>query len=129
MSFLDSLFGNSSSKDTPQSNVPWHALTSIKQLDEIGVESETKTVVIFKHSTRCGISRSALKRFESEFDQAASATFYILDLLNYREISNEIALRFSVPHESPQLLLIKNSACIYNASHGDVSFSALADWY
>ena len=125
MSFLESIFGNSSSKDNSKVPVSWIALTSLEQLDTIDRESNATPAVIFKHSTRCGISRSVLKRFESEFDQTTNATFYFLDLLKYREVSSEIAVRFSVRHESPQLLLIKNGKCIYNASHGHISFAAI----
>ena len=43
--------------------------------------------------------------------------FFYLDLLSYRQLSNKIAQIFSVPHESPQILLIKNGECIYEESH------------
>jgi bacillithiol system protein YtxJ len=45
----------------------WNALTDLEQLNEI-ISSSEKPVVIFKHSTRCSISRMALKQFENEFD-------------------------------------------------------------
>jgi bacillithiol system protein YtxJ len=49
----------------------------------------------------------ALKQFENEFDFSDKVTPYFLDLIAHREISNGIASRFSVVHQSPQLLLIK----------------------
>jgi len=45
---------------------------------------------------------------------------YYLDLLNYRDISNEIATRFNVVHQSPQILGIKNGVCVYHASHENI---------
>ncbi len=82
--------------------------------------SPQQPVAIFKHSTRCSISRMALKQFENEFDLEGSVTPYYLDLLNHRDISNEIATRFQVYHQSPQLLLIKEGKSIYDASHSDI---------
>jgi bacillithiol system protein YtxJ len=82
--------------------------------------SHQQPVAIFKHSTRCSISRMALKQFENEFDLEGSVTPYFLDLINYRDISNEIATRFEVYHQSPQLLLIKEGKSIYDASHSDI---------
>jgi bacillithiol system protein YtxJ len=84
----------------------WNALTDLEQLNEIISLSNEKPVVIFKHSTRCSISRMALKQFENEFDLSDKVTPYFLDLIAHREISNGIA-SFGVMHQSPQLLLIK----------------------
>ena len=45
---------------------------------------------------------------------------YFLDLLNYREVSNKIATLFDIEHQSPQILLIKDGACVYHASHNAI---------
>lgn len=127
MSFFDSVFGGSPYKDNSQSASMWQPLTSLKQLEHIKESSHEKAVVIFKHSTRCGISRAVLKRFEADFDNSADADFYFLDLLRFREISNEMAQQFAVRHESPQILLIKNGKCVHDASHGDISFTEIAN--
>ena len=42
---------------------------------------------------------------------------YCLDLLNYRSVSNAIALQFEIEHQSPQVLVIKNGTCVYHATH------------
>jgi bacillithiol system protein YtxJ len=73
----------------------WNALTDLEQLNEI-ISLNEKPVVIFKHSTRCSISRMALKQFENEFDFSDKVTPYFLDLIAHREISNGIASRFGV---------------------------------
>jgi bacillithiol system protein YtxJ len=92
--------------------IHWRPLTTPEQLDEIITLSFTTPVAVFKHSTRCSISRMALKQFENEFDLEGIVTPYYLDLLNHRDISNEIATRFDVYHQSPQLLLIKEGKSI-----------------
>lgn len=125
MSLFHSLFGSSEEKKESVSKVNWIPLQLMGQLDELTAHSNEKPVLIFKHSTRCSISRFALKQFENEFELHDSIDAYFLDLISYREISNEIAARFGVQHQSPQLLLIKNGKAIYNASHSDIDAGIL----
>ncbi|MEY4085796.1 MAG: bacillithiol system redox-active protein YtxJ [Bacteroidota bacterium] len=120
MTLFKSIFGDSENKNTNTSKINWIALTDLGQLNEIMDLSHEQPVAIFKHSTRCSISRMALKQFENEFDLEGSVTPYFLDLLNHRDISQEIATRFEVYHQSPQLLLIKEGKSIYDASHSDI---------
>jgi bacillithiol system protein YtxJ len=125
MSFLNSIFGSSDNTDSPKSNVNWKELTDIAQLSEVTAISNEKPVVIFKHSTRCSISRMALKQFEREYDLNDSVDAYFLDLIAHRDISSEIASRYNVYHESPQLILIKNGKAVYDVSHSDIDAVAL----
>lgn len=125
MSLFNSLFGSSEEKKESVSKVNWIPLQLMGQLDELTAHSNEKPVLIFKHSTRCSISRFALKQFENEFELHDSIDAYFLDLITYREISNAIATRFGVQHQSPQLLLIKNGKAIYNASHSDIDAGEL----
>jgi bacillithiol system protein YtxJ len=98
--------------------MPWKNLNTIEQLNEIDQGSAGKPALIFKHSTRCSISSTALNRMNGSLEKLSeSMDLYYLDLLNHRDISQEIAQRYNVHHESPQALLILNSSCIYNASH------------
>lgn len=124
MSFLDKIFGSSEEENTSP-KVNWIPLTDLGQLNEIINESVTKPVAIFKHSTRCSVSRMALRQFENEFDLSDKVTLYFLDLLNHRDISNEIATRFGVEHQSPQLILINNGKAVYDASHSSIDVESL----
>ncbi|OXA70972.1 thioredoxin family protein [Flavobacterium aquidurense] len=127
MSFLNSIFGNSENTDSSKSNVNWTELTDVAQLMEIAAISNEKPVIIFKHSTRCSISRMALKQFEREFDLNDTVDAYFLDLIAHRDISNEIASTFNVYHESPQLILIRNGKAVYDVSHSDIDAGALKE--
>jgi bacillithiol system protein YtxJ len=121
MSIFGNLFGDSNNKDNSSSGIDWNDLTELKQLDTIVEESFKIPVIIFKHSTRCSISRMALKNFEREYSiEVGNAKPYFLDLLVHRDISNEIAERFNVRHQSPQLIIIKEGKAVYNASHSDI---------
>lgn len=97
----------------------WQPLTTLSQLEEIDRLSQDKPVLIFKHSTRCGVSIRMLSTVEKAWKPSDEANFsvWFLDLLNHRDISSAIATRYGVEHESPQTLLIKNGKCILDASH------------
>jgi len=103
----------------------WNELTGLEQLEAIINQSEEQPVLIFKHSTRCSISRFALKQFESEFDLHDKIVPYYLDLLNHRDISNEIAFQFIVQHQSPQILLLKDRVVVYHTSHENIDATEL----
>ena len=109
----------------------WLPLTNADQLQDIINTSKQPgnnwAVVIFKHSTRCSISSMALNRFESKWVDNDMIPVYYLDLLMYRDISNEIALLFNIEHESPQVLVIKNGKCIYSASHNGIMISEIME--
>lgn len=122
---LFNIFGNDSSKDNASLNMDWNALTNLHQLSQIIEESNENPIVIFKHSTRCSISRFALKQFEKEFDLQGKVKPYFLDLLEHRDISNEIAHQFGVQHQSPQLIVIQNGVAVYDTSHDSIDASAL----
>ena len=102
----------------------WNPLTDVHQLDEIVEISQNQPVVIFKHSTRCSISSTALSRFERAWGDTENAAFY-LDLIAYRPISLEIAEKFGIQHQSPQVLVINKGACTYSATHWDISVDEL----
>ncbi|UOQ66510.1 bacillithiol system redox-active protein YtxJ [Hymenobacter volaticus] len=105
--------------------IPWQPLTQAEQLQDIVRESHEKPVLIFKHSTTCSISAAAKGKMERQWADAGltDTKLYYLDLLRFRPISAEIAQKFGVRHESPQLLLIKDGECHYNASHMGIRLS------
>lgn len=101
---------------------PWVKLTTAEQLQNLLKSSETKPVLLFKHSTRCSISSMALNRFENNMDPEKATAVY-LDLLAYRPLSNEIETLTKVEHQSPQAILISNHQVIYSATHTDINAS------
>lgn len=123
MGIFNSIFGNRGEvKEEKKSNINWIPLNTLSQLDEIKELSKTETVLVFKHSTRCGISRMVIKQFEKMFDEDfKNLKVYYLDLLNYRNISDEVGYRFQVLHQSPQLLVIKDEIAVTSASHYDIT--------
>jgi bacillithiol system protein YtxJ len=120
------LFGSKEPKE--EKILPWKPLTTLDQLAVIEKLSKTKTQVVFKHSTRCGISRMVMNQFVAAFNVDANLDLYYLDLLNYREASNEVGYKFQVLHQSPQLLVIKNGVAVAHASHGAINEMDLAKY-
>ncbi|HRO41547.1 MAG TPA: bacillithiol system redox-active protein YtxJ [Flavipsychrobacter sp.] len=102
----------------------WELLNEEAQLEKIMQQSFQQPVVIFKHSTRCSISSMAKNRLE-RVSQPENIKFYYLDLLRFRSVSNKIAELFQVYHESPQVLLIKNGACVYDESHSGIEMQEI----
>lgn len=121
MGLLNKIFrGTNDAKE--EKVLPWMPLNDLSQLDAIEEKSKTKTQVIFKHSTRCGISRMVMNQFVDNYDLTEdNLDLYYLDLLNYREVSNDVGYKFQVMHESPQLLVIKNGVAVAHASHGQIN--------
>ena len=130
MGILNNIFGKKeveSSKEEKKSYLNWLPLTSIDQLEEIKELSKTESIFIFKHSTRCGISSIVKKQFEGLFtEEYQNLKGYYLDLLNYRNISNEVGDSFQVIHQSPQLLVIKNEVSVLDVSHNDITIINLS---
>lgn len=113
-----------------QHKLNWRVLSTPQQIVEIVSVSGSIPCMIFKHSTQCGISAMAKMRLENGWDFSEQEIVpYYLDILSYRNLSDQIAKQFSTPHESPQLLLIRNGKCTYDAAQFDISISELHECY
>ncbi len=127
MSLLNNLFGKN--KQEPEVDAFWKTLETNEQLEEIKKLSFEKAVVIFKHSTRCSISRMAWNQFQKRFNISDDKmVLYYLDLIEYRSISNAIADDFEVQHQSPQILVIKDGVSVFNASHENIDAKVLEEF-
>ncbi|MBL7901410.1 MAG: bacillithiol system redox-active protein YtxJ [Bacteroidia bacterium] len=105
----------------------WKRLTGTEQLNQLEEESRVKRVLIFKHSTRCSISDAALGRLQRHWkeENEEQITCYYLDLLKFRELSNHVAEKYGVPHQSPQALLIRDGKCVFSQTHFDIDLKQL----
>ncbi|MFM7329552.1 MAG: bacillithiol system redox-active protein YtxJ [Bacteroidota bacterium] len=104
----------------------WKKLEAISQLAAIDEASRLHPVMIFKHSTRCSVSSTALDRLNRNAgDDLQPADHYYLDLIAHRDISNAIAERYGVIHESPQMLVIRNGKAVHVTSHMEITYTDL----
>ena len=84
--------------------------------------------LIYKHSNRCGTCHRIQQRLESqweEFSDKELITPFFINVIEEREISNEIADRYNIPHQSPQIIFIKNGKVLHDASHGGVDLNSI----
>lgn len=91
-------------------------ISSIEELDGL-LEKNNKHIVIFKHSTSCPISAKAYSEFKEFVANAHSGTYVLVKVIEHRPVSNEIAERFQVKHESPQVLHVNDGNVMWHDSH------------
>jgi bacillithiol system protein YtxJ len=82
--------------------------------------------LLFKHSTACPTSARAYRQVNKFLAAAPAAPVYLIDVIQQRDLSRQIAERFGVRHESPQTILVRNGVATWNASHLRVTAKALA---
>jgi bacillithiol system protein YtxJ len=91
-------------------------INSIEQLDQLFEQSNEKPVVLFKHSLTCPISAGVHQDVSN-----ADADINMVIMQRARNVSDEIAKRTGVQHESPQAIILKDGKVVYHASHYDVT--------
>lgn len=102
--------------------VPWRGIHSGSDWENVLADSFTAPVLVFKHSSRCGISHMALERLDNQWpSHPLEINPYLLDLLANREVSNRIATELGVLHQSPQIILIHAGICVFTTSHNAIS--------
>jgi monothiol bacilliredoxin len=100
----------------------WTVIDSPEAITSIKNDTSGNLFLIFKHSTRCSISSMAKSRLERNWlSEIPISQIFYLDLIQHRSISNQIAEDFSVVHESPQIIVVKNGKAVYTASHNLIS--------
>lgn len=106
---------------------PITPLEDLAGLDAALAKSETSPVLIFKHSTTCGLSAMAAEEVSDLLNGAAiDAEVFVVDVRGRRQVSNAIADRLHIRHESPQVLLIQNGVVRWHRSHASVTAAAIA---
>ena len=121
MGLFNKIFGGAI-EQKEEKVLPWIALNALEQIDHIEKASMTKLQVIFEYSSRCSVSRMVLNQFVDKYELSKDdLDLYFLDLINYRDVSNEVGYKFQVIHESPQLLVIKNGIVVAHDSHSGVN--------
>jgi bacillithiol system protein YtxJ len=101
-------------------------LHSLQALQEVIEESKNRPVLIFKHSNSCPISGRAFTQFQTYLQNAdPEISYHLITVQTDRPVSNEVEGRLGVQHETPQAIIVRNGREIWNASHYDITVSAL----
>jgi bacillithiol system protein YtxJ len=101
-------------------------LESLLDLDEAVRRSHAHSVVIFKHSATCGRSAMAFEEVEDLMALEPAAEVFIVSVQMGSHVSNEIAKRFGLRHESPQVLIVRDGVMTWHASHFRVTQEEIA---
>ena len=102
---------------------------SMSEIDALVEKSQETPVMLFKHSLTCPISGAALRQYQSFLDNRPeddAAVYALVEVQNARDVSNEIARRTGVRHESPQALLLRGGKVAWHASHWSIKAQSLA---
>ncbi len=109
-------------------NLNWTDIVSIQTIESAVEKSFSQPVIIYKHSTRCGLSSVVKSRLERSWSkEPLPVECYFLSLIQYRKLSDYLSDRFQVIHESPQILIIVGGVCIFHDSHMGVNHSAIKE--
>ena len=101
-------------------------LKTLVDLDEAVHHSYDRPIVIFKHSATCGTSAFAFEEMEELIALEPAAEVFVVSIPFGRAVSNEIARRFGVRHESPQVLVLRDGGIAWHASHFRVTREGIA---
>ena len=103
----------------------WHELRSEEEFNRL-LEDQSQSFAIFKHSSRCGVSSWVRRSFNSDWKSDYSQVdIYEVDVIRNRAISQLIAEKLNIHHESPQLIVVKNGEVIHNESHNNIEAKSL----
>jgi bacillithiol system protein YtxJ len=94
-------------------------LTTIEELNQF--LEENAEVVLLKHSTTCPISSQAYNEFMQYAKHEGMKPWGLVIVQTARPVSNEIAERFGVKHESPQVLYVKDGSVVWHTSHWNIT--------
>jgi bacillithiol system protein YtxJ len=104
--------------------IPVHG---IDELDQLLSESDTRPLLVFKHSYTCGISAEALDELLAHLDgdSGQAARYALVTVQTHRDVSNAVSTKLGVRHETPQALLIRDRQVVWAASHFRVTADAM----
>ena len=94
---------------------------NVQSLEALVKQSQSTPVVIFKHSTTCGISASAYREMQQVPNEVN-----LIDVQSAREVSQEIEKKVGIRHESPQVIVLRRGKAVWNASHSQIKAKAVA---
>ncbi len=105
----------------------YRLLMSVEDLDAVVEASFTRPALVYKHSLTCGTSAWAHEELEALIDgPPIDVDICVVHVQTSRAVSDAIAARFGVRHQSPQALLVQNGAVVWHASHHRLSQAEMA---
>src|SRR5437016_9334283 len=97
-------------------------LKDVESLNRFLDGSAEEPVVLLKHSNSCGVSSRAYREM-AQLNRPVG----LVTVQKARDVSNEIERRFGLAHETPQVVIVRGSKVVWNASHSRVSAHAIEE--
>lgn len=72
--------------------------------------------VLYKHSPICIVASGAIVEVKAFADENPGVPVYMVDVLGQRSLSQRLARQLGVPHESPQVIVIKDGKASWHQS-------------
>ncbi len=88
---------------------------------------QAETVVVYKHSPRCSISRRTIAQMQEFAEQRPDVPVVMIDVASQRELSDLIAQELKIRHKSPQAIVVKQGVAVWDTSHFSIRAKVLAD--
>ena len=82
--------------------------------------------VLLKHGALCAVSAGARDELAAFRAEHPHTPVYAVEVTTRRELSDYLAERLGVPHESPQALVLRQGEVVWHASHRAITAQALA---
>jgi bacillithiol system protein YtxJ len=104
-------------------------LVDVQSLDAAIAESRERPVLLFKHSRYCGVSCEALDELTSHIEarHTGDVVYKMITVQTHRPVSDAVAQRLGLRHETPQAILLRDGQVVWNASHFRITATQLND--
>ncbi|MDQ6423348.1 bacillithiol system redox-active protein YtxJ [Paenibacillus sp. LHD-117] len=101
----------------------YQEITTNEQWTQAFEQSDSRPLVVFKHSTTCPVSANAYEEFNNylQGNPRSDVDYLLVKVIESRPVSNQIAEDTGVKHESPQIIFVEKQAKVWTASHWSVT--------
>ena len=105
-----------------------HIMPTLRAIEDQATLDEalgSRRAVLYKHSTRCPVSAYVFEEVRTFAESHPAWKVFLLKVIEQRTLSDVVAAQLAVPHQSPQVFIIKDGHCVWNASHSDINEQVL----
>ncbi len=93
----------------------------VKNANDLIEQSKEHPLFLFKESMTCPISMKAKEEVDAFVSDGSPYPVYILAVQEQQEVSEELAEKLKVRHETPQVIFVKDGKAVEVLNHRDVT--------
>jgi bacillithiol system protein YtxJ len=106
--------------------MPTEALRDVNDQLTLNEALASERAILYKHSTTCPVSAWVIQTVLQFAELHHDWPIYLLKVIEQRALSDMVAERFEVRHQSPQIFVIKGGRCVWHASHSAITTESLS---